>query len=95
MNQDPNMNQNQYDALVSYCFNRGVGASDNHNGLRQLIFNSDTLEEVSDNFIVYWGTNTDSQEGILNRRRAEQTLFNTPVSGNPEEPTPTTPTASR
>lgn len=77
----PSMNQNQFDALVSYCYNRGPGASDGSNGLRQLIYNSDTLEEVSNNFLVYWGTNTAAYEGLMNRRRAEKELFDSTYSG--------------
>lgn len=81
----PNINQNQFDALVSYAYNRGLGASDGHNGLRQLIYNSDTLAEVSSNFVVYWGTNQNYYNGLINRRKKEQALFNTPVSEQPDE----------
>lgn len=91
----PTLNQHQFDALVSYCYNRGPGKTDGSNGLRQLIFNSDSISEISDNFLVYWGTNTNYYEGLMNRRRKEQELFNTPVSGDtptpdpePEEPEP-------
>lgn len=74
----PTINQNQFDALVSYAYNRGLGASDGSNGLRQLIYNSNSLEEVSNNFLVYWGTNTDVYEGLMNRRKKEKELFDTP-----------------
>lgn len=80
----PNLNQNQYDALVSYCFNRGEGRSDNSNGLRQLIYNSNTIEEIHDNFLIYWGTNEAVKEGLLNRRRAEAQLFSTPCDNAQE-----------
>lgn len=83
----PNLNQNQFDALVSYCFNRGAGASDGHNGLRQLIVNSNTLDEVYDNFLVYWGTNTAVYEGLINRRKGEQKLWKGEW-GNPSEEQP-------
>lgn len=74
----PELNQNQFDALVSYCYNRGAG------GLTELIRNSNSIEEISENFIVYWGTNTSAQEGLLNRRKKEQELFNTPYSDTPD-----------
>lgn len=76
----PSMNQNQFDALVSYTYNRGAGKLDGSNGLRQLIFNSDTLSEVATNFVVYWGTAETYKDALIERRKREQALFNTPVN---------------
>lgn len=91
----PTLNQNQFDALVSYCYNRGAGASDGHNGLRQLIYNSNTLDEVYENILVYWGTNTAVEEGLKNRRRGEQQLWRGEW-GNPDNPDfPPTPTGKK
>ena len=73
------LNQNQFDALVSYCFNRGPGNAKGTNGLRQLLKNSKTIAEVSKNLMLYWGTNQTYKKGLLNRRKAEQTLFNSKV----------------
>lgn len=70
----PSINQNQFDALVSYTYNRGAG------GLQQLIDNSNTLSEVSENIVVYWGSNENYKEALINRRKREQALFNTPAS---------------
>lgn len=69
------VNQNQFDALVSYAFNRGLGNSAGTNGLRQLLKNSKSVSDISNNFIKYWGTNTFYKAGLLNRRRAEKVLF--------------------
>lgn len=74
----PNINQNQFDALISYSYNRGLGNSSGTNGLRQLIYNSDTLDEVHDNFVVYWGSAEIYKEALIARRKREQILF----SGN-------------
>lgn len=79
----PTINQNQFDALISYSYNRGLGNSDGSNGLRQLIYNSDTLQEVHDNFVVYWGTAETYKEALIERRKREQILFN----GNDSEDT--------
>lgn len=76
----PDMNQNQFDALCSYAYNRGLGKSDGSNGLRQLIYNSNTLEEVSANFTVYWGTAEAYKDALISRREKERALFDTPVS---------------
>ena len=75
----PTINQNQFDALVSYSYNRGLGNSAGTNGLRQLIFNSATLEEVAANFPVYWGSAELYKDALIARRYREQALFNTPV----------------
>lgn len=67
----PSMNQNQFNALVSYTYNRGL------KGLKQLIEASGNLLEVSQNLIIYWGTATKYRTGLMRRRKAEQDLFNT------------------
>jgi GH24 family phage-related lysozyme (muramidase) len=82
----PNMNQNQFDALISYTYNRGEGASDGSNGLRQLIFNSNTLNEVSVNIVVYWGSAETYKDALIERRKREQALFNSGVTPDPDEP---------
>ncbi len=71
----PTLNQNQFDALVSYTYNRGKG------GLQQLISNSSTIAEVGANIPIYWGSNETYKEALITRRYREQELYNTPVSG--------------
>lgn len=78
----PTMNQNQFDALISYAYNRGLGNSAGTNGLRQLIYNSDTLAEVGANFVVYWGSAETYKDALIARRTREQNLFNTPVTSD-------------
>lgn len=70
-------NDNQFGSLVSYCYNRGLGKTDYSNGLRQLVKNSKTVQEYANNFLVYWGTAQRYKKGLLERRKAEQTLFRT------------------
>ena len=72
------LTNNQWNALVSYCYNRG------QSGLSQLLLNTklnDTIN-LSDNLIVYWGSNQKARDGLLARRRKEQALFNTPDGGD-------------
>lgn len=76
------VNQNQFDALVSYAFNRGIGNAAGTNGLRQLLKNSKTVEQIGDNMPIYWGTNTHYKKGLISRRNAERKLFKTPVNEN-------------
>ena len=77
----PSINQNQFDALVSYAYNRGLGNSSGTNGLRQLVYNSSTIEELGNNFPVYWGSAETYKDSLIARRKREQELFNTPVEG--------------
>lgn len=74
------VNQNQFDALVSYAFNRGLGNKAGTNGLRQLLKNSKTVNDISKNLLIYWGTNKHYKNGLLNRRNAEKKLFDKGVS---------------
>lgn len=73
------VNQNQFDALVSYAYNRGLGSAKYDNGLYQLLHHSKSVSDISQNLLVYWGTNSNYKKGLLNRRAAEKTLFNTLV----------------
>ena len=78
------LNENQFSALVSYCYNRGPG------GLRQLISNSPTIQDVAKNITIFWGSAITYYNGLMRRRKAEQELFNTPVKNthvkkNPNE----------
>lgn len=65
----PKLNENQFSALVSYTYNRGPG------GLKELIDNSDSIEELSKNIVKYWGSATRYKTGLVNRRKAEKALF--------------------
>lgn len=76
---DFKVNQNQFDALVSYAYNRGLGNSEGTNGLRELLSNSKSVKEISKNFLIYWGSNETYKNGLMNRRTEEQQLFDAEV----------------
>ena len=63
-------NQNQFDALVSYVYNRGCGAA------KELFVNSKTAADYSSNIVRFWGSNAAAKKGLQRRRAAEQALFN-------------------
>lgn len=67
------LNQNQFDSLVSYTYNRGAG------GLKQLVSNSNTAEEYANNIVIYWGSAITYKNSLIARRKKEQELFLTPV----------------
>lgn len=78
------LNDNQFAALVSYCYNRGPG------GLKQLLSNSKNVDEMADNIVVYWGSAEKYKKGLVRRREAEKELFLKPVvvSKPKEQPKP-------
>lgn len=63
------LNINQCNALMSYCYNRGQG------GLRELVSNSKTIEELGNNIVIYWGSATRYKTGLVRRREEEKKLF--------------------
>lgn len=63
------LNQNMYDALVSYTFNRGKG------GIIELSQNSHTVIEYADNMVIYWGKAERYKKALIERRKAERELF--------------------
>lgn len=69
----PALNENQFAALVSYCYNRGLG------GLKELVNNSGNISAMGDNIVVYWGSAQLYKDALIKRRKKEQALYNTPV----------------
>lgn len=69
-----NVNQNQFDALVSFAYNLGVGALRDSTLLRKLNAGA-PKEEVAKEFMrwVYWDGKV--SRGLQKRRKAEATLF--------------------
>lgn len=65
-------NQNQFDALVSFAFNCGTGS------LYTLVKNR-SAKVVSEKLLLYNKANGKELAGLVNRRKAEKALFDTPV----------------
>ena len=66
-------NQNQFDALVDFAYNCGAG-----NLLKLTANNTRTIKEISFKIPAYCKAGGVALPGLLNRRRAEQALFNKP-----------------
>lgn len=64
-------NQNQFDSLVSFCYNCGPG------NLKKLL-SGRTPEQVADAMALYNKSGGKVLAGLTRRRAAEQELFNTP-----------------
>lgn len=67
------LNQNQFDALVSFCYNCGPGS------LKKLCAPDRTLSTISEKLLAYNKSKGLELVGLTNRRKAEQKLFNTPM----------------
>ena len=66
-----NFNQNQFDALVSFCYNVGNIDQLTAKGTR-------TIKEISEKILAYNKSGGKVIKGLTNRRKKEQELFNTP-----------------
>jgi lysozyme len=71
------LNQNQFDALVSFTFNLGVG-SEAHSTLLKDI-NSEDFAGAADQFLQWDHVDGVVDPGLTRRRFAERALFLTPV----------------
>jgi lysozyme len=75
-----NINQNEFDALVSFCFNIGPTAFEDSTLLKNL--NSGNFAGAAEQFLrwVHVGKSLYPNPGLVNRREAERALFMTPIS---------------
>ncbi len=67
------LNQNQFDALVSFCYNCGPG------NLQKLVV-ARTLPQIADAMLLYNKGAGVVLAGLVRRRKAERQLFLTPVT---------------
>ena len=67
------MNQNQFDALVSFSFNCGIG------NLQTLVKNR-SLNEIGEALLLYNKADGKVLQGLVNRRKKERELFFTPAN---------------
>ncbi|MFD2446369.1 glycoside hydrolase family protein [Bacillus sp. CGMCC 1.16607] len=79
-----NFNQNQFDALVSFCYNCGPG------NLLKLCLGK-TITKISNDILLYNKSGGKVLAGLVKRRTAEKDLFCTPVVSKASEPVDTTP----
>ena len=62
------LNQNQFDALVSFCYNCGIA------NLKTLVKNR-TAKQISEKILLYNKSNGKILNGLAKRRQAEKELF--------------------
>ena len=78
--QTEQLNQNQFDALVSFAFNLGQG------NLKSLCKKGRTLAQIASAMPQYRCAGKTVLPGLVQRRAAEVALFNTPVSAVANQP---------
>ena len=71
------VNQNQFDALVDFVFNLGCASLSISQLLREV--NSGNFSDVATQFLRWDHVKGVVIQGLLRRRQAEATLFNTPI----------------
>ena len=77
------VSQNQFDAMVSLCYNIGIGGFTKSSVVRHM--NAGNVELAANSFLLWKKDRVDGVlvtiDGLLNRRRAERALFlTTPVA---------------
>lgn len=65
-------NQNEFDALVSFCYNLGAGIMND--------FTAMSSKQVAAEMLLYVNSGGTRLEGLVNRRKKEVELFNTPIN---------------
>lgn len=63
------LNDNQFSALVSFCYNCGAGSL-------QTLVKGRTVEQISNALLLYNKAGVNVMAGLVRRRKAEQELFN-------------------
>lgn len=71
------LNQNQFDALVSFTFNVGVGAFTSSTLLK--VLNQGQYDQVPTQLLRWTRSGGQVVQGLVNRRQNEIKLWNTPV----------------
>jgi lysozyme len=68
------INQSQFDALISYAYNRGNQRLKNSQLLKMVNQNPQN-EAIRGQFVKEWGTNTRFKNGLIRRRKQEADLY--------------------
>lgn len=68
------VNQGQFDALVSYSYNRGIGAFRASQLLKMVNANPND-SRIQNQFVIEWGSNTDYKAALIARRKEEAAMY--------------------
>lgn len=68
------VSQSQFDALVSYAYNRGIGKFKSSE-LLQMVNRNTNNTAIKQQFVIEWGTNTAFKSSLIARRKKEAELY--------------------
>ena len=68
------VNQNQFNALVSFCYNVGANALKNST-LLKIVNTNVNSEQIKEQFLKWVKANGKTIQGLVNRRNAESELY--------------------
>ena len=74
-----NINQNQFDAVISLAYNVGVSGVINSTLMRNIVNYKLDNSTISYSFLLWCKAGGKTVEGLLNRRKSEVNLFFTPI----------------
>lgn len=77
------INQSQFDALVSYAYNRGNQRLKTSQLLKMVNQNPQN-EAIRRQFVKEWGTNTRFKNGLIRRRKQEADLYFSETTSQPQ-----------
>lgn len=69
--------QNQFNALVSYAYNRGIGAFRSSKVLTLVNQNPNNIQAIQSQLVNEWGSNVTYKTALINRRKREGVLYAT------------------
>lgn len=78
-----NLSDNQFSAVVSYAYNRGLGAF-SKSTLLKMINQNPNDSRIKDQFVIEWGTSTKYKTTLIKRRKAEAEFYSKGTFTNPE-----------
>jgi lysozyme len=77
------LNQNQFDALVSYSYNRGINSL-RKSTLLKMVNQNPNNQNIYNQFILEWGTNQEFKNGLIRRRKMEAEMYFSDYDPPPE-----------
>jgi len=69
-----NLSQNQYDAVISFCFNLGVGAFISSNAYDRMLLDENS-KKIADSWITFRNAGGKYLRGLMKRRIDELALY--------------------
>lgn len=78
-----NVSEYQFSALVSYAYNRGLGAFQKSDLLKMVNKNPND-SRIKEQFVIEWGTSQTYKKTLLKRRQAEAEFYSKGTFTNPQ-----------